>query len=349
MSLEWFRVENNQWVPMLGRTTPTGPQRFYGDPMSGKILLGSSNDDPDMTFDDIESDMNHTLGLARRYYQADQVNTAAKNDIGVDHSKNRVPFVSFKCPGTWASVANGLHDDWLNDITQMVDSFKPNPVWVCLHHEPRNDGQPDADWAKMYVRATPIFRQAENLVIAPIVAGSSFDPKQGDPDPDVWRVPTADIMCADWYNQWWIYATSATDCRGASETYKKWWEGPDRYEAFFERVVSWGDGTPMGMAEYGVHYAWKEPGKSAQWLRNTYEYCVDRGDVAALSYFYSGKNSPRGAWGLYKYARPGETGCTYYFNEQALADAAGVPSRIDEFARELALPSSCVLSDLTLA
>ena len=133
---------------------------------------------------------------------------------------HRVPVVSTKLPGTWQSVADGEHDAWLADVTQALGAL-PGPVWFCLHHEPRGEQNPES-YRAMYAHAAPFVHEYANIALTPILNGWIW---QAGEDPDVWRIPEADLIGVDDYNPWWTYDTSEPEYR-PWKTPETIWGGP---------------------------------------------------------------------------------------------------------------------------
>ncbi|RVX41938.1 hypothetical protein EDD27_4545 [Nonomuraea polychroma] len=258
--------------------------RFPGDPGNGKIVYGSSMG-PQQTVPDFEKGIGTTLGCHRSYFkyvhdeQWRDMRRVALDDI----NNHRVPVISTKLPGPWQEVADGKHDGWLRNVAAGLGSV-PGPVWFCLHHEPRGEQTPAA-YRAMYKHAAPILHRFPNIAVTPILNGWIW---QGGDDVEAWHIPEADLIGVDDYNPWWTYDTTEPNYRP--------WKTPERI---------WGEpiatcrrwGKPLFVAEYGVRYAYREPGRSAAWLTHAYEYALEQG-LVALSYFNSGVESPNGTWVL---------------------------------------------------
>jgi len=109
-----------------------------------------------------------THGVHRTYWGsgiASAVRTAK-----ADAAKNRVPWMSFKPPYSWAAMANGKGDAWARKLATQMRTVK-GPVWVAVHHEPEGDGNIQT-WKKMQARLAPIMRaKAPNLGYSIILMG----------------------------------------------------------------------------------------------------------------------------------------------------------------------------------
>lgn len=335
----WFSFKDGHTVPV---TPPSTTRRFPGDPGQGKILYGMSLN---MTSTGQYANPNQweqatggDLSLFRRYYQSTQI-TDFVNDVANDTAANRLTWASFKLPTSWAGVANGSQDAWLNDLATAAAGVTV-PVWVCLHHEPIGDGQPASDFTAMYAHAAPILHQAPNLALTPILNGSAFN---SQPDMSVWFTPDADVIGYDYYNQWWTYNTAGgADCDSPSihEGYRKW-RTAEQVIGQAAMLQAWG--KPVGLAEHGVHmrYQSQDAGVSAQWVRDTYDLSISQG-LVGLSYFNSGNNSPRGAWDLNRYRIHNSGESASWCSSSWSFDT----SREQAFLEKLALPSTVKLSDV---
>ena len=82
---------------------------------------------------------------------------------------DRVPWLSFKLPYSWADMANGRGDAWAKDLANQLGAVN-GPVWVAFHHEPEGDG-PIADWVRMQQHLSPIFRAKPNIAFTVITTG----------------------------------------------------------------------------------------------------------------------------------------------------------------------------------
>jgi hypothetical protein len=110
------------------------------------------------------------LGVRRTYYQSSGVDAAVKTARD-DVANDRIPWVSFKVPYTWAEMAAGKGDAWALGVAQKLKTVN-GPVWVAFHHEPEHDQPAIADWTAMQARLAPIVRnEAPNVAYTVIVTG----------------------------------------------------------------------------------------------------------------------------------------------------------------------------------
>ena len=104
-----------------------------------------------------------------RTYWGSGISSAVRT-AKADVAKNRVPWMSFKAPYSWAAMANGKGDAWARKLATQMRTVK-GPVWVAVHHEPEGDGNIQT-WKKMQARLAPIMRaKAPNLGYSIILMG----------------------------------------------------------------------------------------------------------------------------------------------------------------------------------
>jgi hypothetical protein len=124
-----------------------------------------SNTDPAS----LESEVGRQLGIRRTYWRADQVDIAV-TVAGKDLAAGRLPWISFKFPESWAGVAAGGSDAWVQEIAMKLAGLQ-GPVWVAFHHEPEGDGD-ITKWVAAQRRISPMVRQiAPNVAFTIILTG----------------------------------------------------------------------------------------------------------------------------------------------------------------------------------
>lgn len=262
--------------------SPTGcAAQFPGDPRcSGDMYYGASVEGGDPTT--LESQTGHRLSLYRSYMHADTPVSRFVSRASADVAAGRLPLISTKVPGSWASVANGDQDAWLLERVRALATVR-GPVWLALHHEPSGDGNP-ADWVRMQQHARRVIdANSTNIALVGILNGWDF--KQRNGNPEVWNHPVGtgvDVMGFDSYNGW-----SPTNG-------KQWQEAADVLSPALT-IATWGYPTLVG--EHGCRTDPTRPGRAAQWMRDAYAFAVSHGFVG-MSYFDSGLNSPDGTWEL---------------------------------------------------
>lgn len=240
-------------VALLAGCTPAPDwtPAFPGDTRPGTLRWGASitgNGDPVARH---EAAAGHPLGIRRTFWQSAQVDKMAAT-AKADLAAGRLPWVSVKPPGSWASVAAGQHDAWIVGVWAAVAALD-GPVWLTLHHEPENDGPPAADWRAMQVRfAARRPTNASNVAFASILMAWTFDPRSGRNPLDWWVANTFDIAGIDYYvesesstdiataGQGWLKARAFYGDRGIAMAVGEWaTRGTDRAAA--DRMTAWFD------------------------------------------------------------------------------------------------------------
>jgi hypothetical protein len=269
-------------TPTPKPTSPSGgcTARFPGDPCAGRLYYGASVEGGDPS--SLESQTGTKLSLYRSYMQASTSASAMASRASADVANGRIPLISTKVPGSWASVAAGDQDAWLLDRIRALATIK-GPVWLALHHEPSGDGAA-SDWVAMQQHAHKLIKaNSTNIALVGILNGWDFKQKNGNPGAYNMPVGTGvDVMGFDSYNGW-------------SPSNGKAWQPVADVLAPGLTIQSWGYPTLVG--EYGVRTDPDNPGRAAQWLRDAYSYAAAHNFVG-LSYFNSAQNSPDGSWAL---------------------------------------------------
>jgi hypothetical protein len=270
--------------PKPAPTTSASPRgckaRFPGDPCAGTMYYGASMESGEPR--DLESQIGRTLPLFRSYMQPSTPAAQFTKRASADAAAGRIPLISTKTPGSWASVAAGKQDAWLTERVKALATVK-GPVWLALHHEPTGDGAP-ADWVAMQQHARKVIdKHSTNIALVGILNGWDFVTRGGNPQ--AFRMPLGtgvDIMGFDSYNFW-------TPSNGMA------WRSVEQIMAPGLAIQKWGYPTLVG--ETGIHADPAHPGRAATWMRDQYEYGVTHGFLA-ISYFNSTANSKDGGWTL---------------------------------------------------
>ncbi|MGH3447558.1 MAG: hypothetical protein ACRDP4_08030 [Nocardioidaceae bacterium] len=263
-------------VGVSGAAVPPA-SAYPGDPGTGVLYYGSCLDGGESGVLGFENDTfaddglgGRTLGIYRGFYQSGQV-AAAGSHAADCIAHNRLPLMSFKVPGNnWAAVGAGSQDSWLESIATAMSSAA-GPVWICLHHEPYNDGAP-ADYRAMYARAGPILHGASNVAVVPILNSWIFlNPNEQTPVTD-WDVSTvADVVSVDCY---------PNEIQSMSDLER-------RYDPVFNQIAQYG--KPMALSEYASRTT-TQGTYAVPYMSDIYTYCLGRGDVVAMMYFNSTQN-----------------------------------------------------------
>lgn len=278
VSVTALRIEEARAPRRLRESASATGTRFPGDPGPGRLFYGASVM-PGLSLPALERALDHRLTLRRSYFNAAQVD-ALLSRVAEDHDAARLPVVSVKLPGSWAQVAAGEHDGWLDDLLDRLDS-SARPVMLSLHHEPENDvggpGMTAGDWVGVQQRAITAAR-GTTITILPILMAWTFLARSGR-NPDEWWVPGAAVVGIDTYNSW-------SPTNGAVWT---------SFEEGVAAVRSYAGSVPLLVAEYGCRTPPDDPARAGSWMRDAFEYSYRNG-IIGLSYFDSSINSPDGSW-----------------------------------------------------
>jgi hypothetical protein len=252
------------------RPSPTrqGGPRFAGDPGPGQVYLGVSLsiDEPASAETDFGGE---DITLARRFYRAHQTELM-KQVVPGDVAQGALPLVSFKVVGSWRSLADGRHDQWLDEILEALDSLHA-PAMVALHHEPENDvddgDNTPATWVAMQQRMIKRAASLKQVTPVPVLMNWTFQARS-QRDPREWLVPEAALMGVDVYNPW--QPGSGAD----------WVEFADMYDLIAQVVTD----QPLIVPEFGSTADPFDPTRAALWMRGAFDTAVREG-VVGLAWF----------------------------------------------------------------
>jgi hypothetical protein len=249
----------------------------------GQILLGISTPDLSASIAAVGA-----VGLRRTYYTwADKGEDKA---IRSDHAAGRLPWISFKPPGStsgWAAIASGAYDADIKAMAQRYAGYA-KPLIATFHHEPTNDGGDPAQYAAAWVRIYDVMAaetDLANVTFAPIIGDWEFNPKNRDGKPQAYltsevldRIP---LLGIDLYQN----------------------ETNEGYSSRLTRILDWLDyrGVPdpmVGIGETGCCLA--EGPEPQAWLQANWDWASANVDkIGAMSYFDSTRNSRDGRiWSL---------------------------------------------------
>jgi len=273
-------------VSLLGPTGAVGAAqvpRFHGDPGRGRVFYGAALPWP-RSLPAWEDRLGRRLSVRRTYYDPRDARQLHER-VREDRANRRLPHVSIKPAGSWASIAAGRHDRWLH---QVLDPLRKQriPVFFTLHHEPENDaggpGMSPSDFVAMQRRVIRIARNScPNVTVVPVLQHWTFDPRRSDAQPAQWVVPEAAVFGVDLYNPW-------------SPTNGLAWRS---FAAKAREVRRWARDTPMAVAEYGCRADPRNPGRAKRWMRDAFVHARDH-NIVAMSYFNS-DNSRHESWELH--------------------------------------------------
>jgi hypothetical protein len=275
--------------------TPVTTPSFSGRPPPGTMYYGASVPHG-RSLRAWEDELGSTLALHRSFFtpdynETDQLVHRCRDDL----AHGRLPHVSIKPIWTWADIASGHRNDWLDGMLRPLGELSA-PLILTVHHEPENDagatGMAPSDYVAMQRH---VLEQAAELapqvIVAPVLQHWTFDPLSTDADgtrpvgsqwdAKDWMVPEAPVIGLDVYNPW-------------SATNGKEWRS---FGSKMDEVIGWFGETPLLIGEYGCRNDPENPGLAAEWLRDAAEYGRTHNFVS-MSYFNSGVQSPDGTWAL---------------------------------------------------
>jgi hypothetical protein len=276
-------------IPLPSTPTPTPTAlpagQYPAQPAPGSMYYGASVPH-NRSLSDWETELACTLALHRTFFtpdhnETDQLVARCRDDLAHD----RMPHVSIKPTWTWADIASGNRNIWLDDLLRRLGELS-EPVIFTLHHEPENDaggpGMLPSDYVAMQQH---LFQRAADLapqvLATPVLQQWTFDPLHSDFDASQWLVPDAPAVGLDVYNPW-------------SPTNGKEWRS---FGSKMDEVLGWFDDTPILIGEYGCRRDPANPGLAAEWMRDAATYGRTHNFVS-MSYFNSGVQSPDGTWAL---------------------------------------------------
>lgn len=251
-------------------------------PKEGHLYYGASLP-PSRSISQWEADLGARLAVHRSFFRRDGAAPLVAQS-GDDLKMGRLPHVSIKPKGTWADIASGRRDQWLDGMIDGLAALD-GPVFLTVHHEPENDAGADGmragDFVAMQQRVIKRAGQAApNVTVVPVLMHWTFEPGRGDKDPKGWVVPEAQVFGLDLYNPW-------------SPGNGKEWRS---FGSKLEDVLPWADSRPIAIGEYGCHNDPSQPGRAADWMRAAFTYAREH-NVVSMAYFNSALNSER-TWKL---------------------------------------------------
>jgi hypothetical protein len=244
-----------------------------GIPTCGAYFGGAYGANSDVT--PWENSMGKNLGVHRTYWGSGSV-ASAVSTAKADAAKNRVPWMSFKAPYSWADMAAGRGDAWARDLATRMKATG-GPVWVAVAHEPENDGGDIQKWKAMQARIAPIMRAAApNLGFSIILMG--YHELHGDKKfalSAIWPNTKVDVAGFDVYEKYGVKNITI-------------WK--DFINHYYEPLQAWSakTGVKWGLAETG--YSDPAANKNSGWMSKTYKDMVAHGGIA-FSYFNTNLHS----------------------------------------------------------
>jgi hypothetical protein len=248
-----------------------------GIPSSGSAYLGAAVGGTS-SITTREQQLGRPLALHRTYYSAGQVDYAVSK-VRDDLASNRLPWISFKLPYSWADMANGKGDAWVVGLTDKLANVN-GPVWLAFHHEPEGDGNMQ-DWKRMQQHLAPIVHGHSNN-IAYTVIYTAWDVlfEKGEYDlPTVWPGEQyVDILGMDMYNKYGTVKDGKTSTNMLDPM------------VYFRPVSNFANTHHVRWALGETGYTPQAAAVNPTWLDTEYNDLRATGGVA-LSYFDSSLNS----------------------------------------------------------
>lgn len=238
------------------------------------------------SLEDWEDRLGHPLAVNRSFFVPQRHPPRRLVDSCFeDIARGRLPHVSMKPLGTWADVASGRRDEWLEAMFGPLREAG-SPVLFTMHHEPENDvgapGMLPTDFVAMQRHLIEMAAGGDSqVVVVPVLQQWTFDPVRDDIDPTAWLVPEATVMGLDVYNHW-------------SPSNGQPWRS---FGSKADEALTWLGDTPIAIGEYGCREDPQNPGLAAEWLRDAAQYAREH-NIVSLSYYNSRLNAPEGSWEL---------------------------------------------------
>ena len=282
----WVQSNRTQPNEPDGSPSPSKPSSPGKSPSSNGAFPGDPGDEVyvgislqiDQPVSERESQIGAKPTISRRFYKDHQTGLMTSM-AAQDLQAGVLPFLSMKVPGSWASVASGDRDDWLDDVLKGLAQVD-GPVFMAFHHEPENDltlpGHTPGTWKQMQQRARDrAARIAPEVTIVPVLMQWTFNPESGR-KPEEWLLPDFAMLGVDVYNIW-----SPAD--------------PKVWSEFADLLAQVRAFVPQDQAiivpEFGTPPDPLDPQRASEWLRGAYQSSIG-GNVAGLAWFDSPFNDP---------------------------------------------------------
>lgn len=230
-------------------------------------------------------DLGAPVGLRRLFKKWDQVDSEIR-DIRADHAANRIPWISFKppgsTPGSWQAIARGQYDSVIRARARAYATLS-KPVVVTFNHEPHTDNGSGSDWAAAWCKIHDVMKSETNLknvLSTPIGGEWVFNPanKQNNPEDYI----TSGVLSRMAFLGIDLYQNSSG-------------EG---YAVRLDRIVKWLDGKGysnkmVGLGETGCSDDFRSP-TGAAWWTASWNWAVNSNRVFGITYFNSRHNNNNG-------------------------------------------------------
>lgn len=221
------------------------------------------------------------LPAFRKYYAASASDSSIASRVATDHAAGRLPMISSKVPSDWTTMASGSQDAWLQGRINACIASKE--VILMLHHEPWNDingtTNTAASWIAMHAHAKALkdaTAGASNVKITGMLNGFNLEATGSERD-GFQSAPADgafDYYGADRYQPW-----QTGDPAGS-------WASASEWGTCITVLKGWGWENKIVIGEWATADYTAEPGRSAQWILDAYEFAYANG-VYAISHFNS--------------------------------------------------------------
>jgi hypothetical protein len=262
-------VSNKLGIPSPGTA-------YAGGVAGGNVSLASR-----------ERSYGRSLGVHRTYWSAGQVNSAVKAARS-DVAAKRVPWMSFKLPGTWKQMAAGTYDSWALGLIKQLDAV-PGPVWIAFWHEPENKSQNVTDWTKMQARLMRLVKNKSDNIATTMIVMGWWQAAGNKPHLKLERLwpgeGLIDIIGMDPYNFYSTESNGRTVSRMSD--FRPWFNTFNNFAKAHR--ARW------GVAETG--YTNQAAAKDPAWIVRFYKQLIAANGIA-MSYFDTTLNTGGYSWPL---------------------------------------------------
>jgi hypothetical protein len=222
----------------------------------------------------VETGVQRTFAVDHQYYQWTRAIPTEYEAWTV--AQGRIPFLNWKMPSPWSSVANGSKDAWIRERAAAFKAFG-SPVYLTLHHEPEDDYAfgSESDYRTAFRHVVDIFREqgVTNVAFVWTMMAWTFDLRSNPKTPDPWYPGDdyVDFVGSDGFN----WAPTKTNAK---------WES---FWTVYKDTNAWAiaHGKPWIAVEYGVQEDPTTPGRKAAWYTDALATIKTWPALKAVIYF----------------------------------------------------------------